>query len=198
MAKNYQQSLPDDIDALKQLILERDRSIESFNKSLVSRDKKIAILEEYVRYLKFKRFGKSSKRFETDGQESLFNEAEQLDESIPQEDETIEITADADQSSSEIESSTDSKKAAPGRRKLPATLPRFKVIHELPVENRLCSCGCELQAFDEVISEQLGIIPAELYVIQHGRKKYRCNACVDKAPITAPMPEQIYQARFAR
>ncbi len=88
--------------------------------------------------------------------------------------------------------STEAKKSAPGRRKLPESLPRVKVIHELPVEDRLCACGCQLQAFDEVISEQLGIIPAELYVIQHCRKKYRCHACVDKAPITAPMPAQPF------
>ncbi len=87
MAKNSYQSLPDDINALKQLIVERDKAIQIVNetleanaKSLVSRDKKIAILEEYVRHLKFKRFGKSSERFEGDGQESLFNEAEQLDD----------------------------------------------------------------------------------------------------------------------
>src|SRR5690606_37403290 len=83
-------------------------------------------------------------------------------------------------------------KASPGRRKPPEHLPRFKVVHELPQAQRHCPCGCQLQAFDEVISEQLGIIPAELYVIQHCRKKYRCTQCAEQAPVTAPLTAQPF------
>ncbi len=183
MAESSIAQLPDDIDALKELILVR-------NSALAERDKKIAILEEYVRFLKFKRFGSSSERFTSDLQESLFNEAEQLDQQEPVEGEpAVEIPS---ASLTEDKAANHETKARPGRRKLPEHLPRFKVVHELPQADRQCSCGCELEAFDEVISEQLGIIPAELYVIQHCRKKYRCAQCVAHGPVTAPLPAQPF------
>ena len=76
MAESSVAQLPDDIDALKEMILARDCALCERDKKLSQRDKKIAILEEYVRFLKFKQFGKSSERFISDQQESLFNEAE--------------------------------------------------------------------------------------------------------------------------
>jgi transposase len=76
-----------------------------------------------------------------------------------------------------------------GRRKLPAHLPRIKRSHDLAPSAQRCECGCQLHAFDEVVSEQLGIIPAKLYVIQHCRKKYRCVRCQSGVK-TAPLPAQ--------
>lgn len=175
--------LPDDIDALKDIIFARDNA-------LVERDKKIAILEEYVRFLKFKRFGKSSERFTADSQESLFNEAEQLDQESPAE--VDESAAEQAATNPSQDSATDIAPKRPGRRKLPAHLPRIKAVHKLPEADRQCPCGCQMEAFDEVISEQLGIIPAELYVIQHCRQKYRCTRCTDQAPVTAPLPAQPF------
>lgn len=197
MAESSVAQLPNDIDALKALICARDFALAEQSKELSERDQKlserdktIAILEEYVRFLKFKRFGKSSERFTSDLQASPFNEAEQLDQESP---------AEVDQPAAETtatEPSEDSTPAVerrrPGRRKLPAHLPRIGVIHELPDADRRCPCGCQLEAFDEVISEQLGIIPAELYVIQHCRKKYRRSHCVEQAPVTAPLPAQPF------
>ena len=84
---------------------------------------------------------------------------------------------------------TQTSKSKPGRRKLPAHLPRFKVYHTLDDTQTLCACGCQMQAFDELVSEQLGIIPATLYVIQHCRKKYSCRQCQHGVK-TAPMPAQ--------
>lgn len=175
MAESSLAQLPNDIDALKGIIFARDNA-------LVERDKKIAILEEYVRFLKFKQFGKSSERFTSDLQESLFNEAEQLDQEAPAE--VDQPVADNTASGPSEDNAASAEPKRPGRRKLPAHLPRIKVFHELPEADRQCPCGCQLEAFDEVISEQLGIIPADLYVIQHCRKKYRCSQCVEQAPIT--------------
>ena len=183
MAESSLAQLPNDIDALKGIIFARDNA-------LVERDKKIAILEEYVRFLKFKQFGKSSERFTSDLQESLFNEAEQLDQEAPAE--VDQPVADNTASGPSEDNAASAEPKRPGRRKLPAHLPRIKVFHELPEADRQCPCGCQLEAFDEVISEQLGIIPADLYVIQHCRKKYRCSQCVEQAPITAPLPAQPF------
>jgi transposase len=51
------------------------------------------------------------------------------------------------------------------------------------------ACGYQVQPFDEVISEQLGVIPAEFYVIQHCRKMYGCRHC-EGCIKTAPLPPQ--------
>jgi transposase len=191
MAESSLAQLPDDIDALKALISARDVALVERDKKLAERDKKITILEEYVRLLKSQRFGKSSERFVSDLQESLFNEAEQLDDEEPAEVEAGDV-AEVDSASTAPDSNDTEQKARPGRRKLPAHLPRVKVIHKLPQGERQCPCGCQMEVFDEAISEQLCIIPADLYVIQHCRQKYRCTACEDKAPVTAPMPAQPF------
>lgn len=46
-----------------------------------------------------------------------------------------------------------------------------------------------MTTFDEVVSEQLGVIPAELYVVQHCRKKYACKGCEQRIK-TVPLPPQ--------
>lgn len=195
MAESSLAPLPDDIDALKALISARDVALAEQHKKLSERDKKIAVLEEYVRLLKSQRFGKSSERFVSDRQESLFNEAEQLADEEPETETSVEDGEVAEVDSASTASGNNNStehKARPGRRKLPAHLPRVKVIHELPEGQRQCPCGCQLEVFDEAISEQLCIIPADLYVIQHCRQKYRCITCDDQAPVTAPMPAQPF------
>ena len=59
----------------------------------------------------------------------------------------------------------------PGRKPLPAELPRKEVIYDITDEERICHCGCELSHIGDETSEQLEIIPAKVYVIKHVRKK---------------------------
>lgn len=190
-------TLPDDIDALKAIIFEHQMYLkkkeESFRKqaeSLKKHANKIHFLEEYIRSLKAQMYGKSSERFVPDEQLSLFNESEVQDEETAAENAEACITETSTTETDNTDTSTPKKRA--GRRKLPAHLPRHKIIHELPETERKCSCGCQMDIFGEDVSEQLGIIPAELYVIQHCRQKYRCTQCKDQAPITAPMPAQPF------
>lgn len=198
MAETSLSQLPTDIDALREMLLaheralvEQDKKLSERDQKISERDKKIAILEEYVRFLKFKRFGKSSERYTSDLQASIFNEAEQLEQPEPVEADQAALVAE-EVAEDSINTDRSAPKARAGRRQLPAHLPRVKVFHELPEGQSHCECGCQLEVFDEVISEQLGIIPAELYVIQHCRKKYRCNQCIDHAPVTAPLPAQPF------
>jgi len=67
----------------------------------------------------------------------------------------------------------------------------------LAEQARHCACGCQLNAIDDIIGEQLAVIPAELYVIQHCRKKYVCPSCKTNAPITTPLPPQPLPKRNA-
>ena len=63
----------------------------------------------------------------------------------------------------------------PGRKALPAELPREEVIYDITDEEQVCHCGCELVHIDDETSEQLEIIPAKVYVIKHVRKKKRLS-----------------------
>ena len=79
---------------------------------------------------------------------------------------------------------------SPGRKALPAHLPRIEVRHELPAIERICGCGSALQEIGAETSEQLDIIPAKIQVIRHVRPKYACAHCHVGVKI-APVPAQI-------
>ena len=166
-------SLPDDIDSLKVLCEKKDKRIEQ--------------LEQIIHYLKLKQYGKSSERYISPEQESLFDEAEQLvDEAQSQIDECAESLDEKAQA----KSGKHEKPKKAGRRKLPENLPRHKVYHDLEPAEKQCDCGCEYKEIDEVTSEQLAVIPAEMYVVQHCRKKYVCPKCPDRSPVIAALPAQ--------
>lgn len=82
------------------------------------------------------------------------------------------------------------RKKGHGRKPFPPHLPRRQVHYQLTASERVCEC-CSgfLSKMGEQMSEQLEIIPAKVYVIQHIRHKYACRKCQDKVVI-AKMPDQ--------
>ena len=77
-----------------------------------------------------------------------------------------------------------------GRRPLPAALPRRRVEHALPDEQCTCpACGARLVKIGEETSEQLDYQPASLFVTEHVRVKYACDAC-EASVVTSPLPAQ--------
>jgi len=197
-------SLPNDVNVLQQLVLEymalREISEREIIKSeqekiqlLQKKDKRIEQLEQVIHYLKMKQYGRSSERHLGDSpqEEIVFNEAEQLTDASTPEDATATSETQVSQPSEESPTTeSTAKKSTRGRRALPEHLRREKIYHDLSAQQQQCPCGCQMSFIDEVISEQLAIIPAELYVIQHCRKKYVCKTCTDKPPVTAPLPAQ--------
>ena len=111
----------------------------------------------------------------------LFNEAEQ---DQPPEQETIT------EAETEIAVPAHQRKK-PGRKPLPADLPRVRKEHDLSEDEKICTCcgNRDLHRMGEEISEQLDIIPAKIQVIQHVRPKYACRACEGQIK-TAAMPAQ--------
>lgn len=74
-----------------------------------------------------------------------------------------------------------------GRRRLPADLPRQKVIHDLPEDQKPCPCcGKTRYVIGQETSEQLDYVPAKLTVIEHVRLKYACRACEANASEDGP------------
>jgi transposase len=69
-----------------------------------------------------------------------------------------------------------------GRRRLPTDLPRQRVVHDLPEDEKVCPCcGKPRQVIGQEVSEQLDYEPAKLTVVEHVRLKYACRACEAQA-----------------
>lgn len=65
-----------------------------------------------------------------------------------------------------------------GRRRLPSDLPRQKIVHDLPEDQKPCPCcGTMRHVIGQEVSEQLDYVPAKLTVLEHVRLTYACRHC---------------------
>ncbi|MDH5731801.1 MAG: IS66 family transposase zinc-finger binding domain-containing protein, partial [Gammaproteobacteria bacterium] len=157
--KTNTNDLPDDIEALKEIIRSQ-QSRESYLQNQIDQ------LLEQIRLTRHQRFGSQSEKSSPD-QLGLFNEAESDQPDI----ETLDNTS----TGTTVQSHQRKK---PGRKPLPAELPRIEVIHDLDESEKICAHdGHTLKLIGETHSEQLDIIPAKIQVIRHIRKKYACPCC---------------------
>ena len=132
--------------------------------------------------LKRWRFGKSA---ETLSAEQLALWESELDEDIAQLEAKLEDLAKDSPEGEDKKGAT--TKQQPKRQRLPDSLPRVEVRHDL--DSHTCpGCGEELQRIGEEISEQLDVIPARFFVRRHIRPKYCCRHC--ESVHAAPMPAQ--------
>ena len=174
--------LPTDVNALHQLV-GRLQSEVSFLSS------RATVLEEELRLLRHKVFGRRSERFseEEKKQSALFDEAGDAQEVPSLQEAAIEVAAH--------------QRAKRGRRPLPADLLREDMVHDIPESEKICSCGAPMVRIGEETSEQLDVIPVQLKVIRHVRPKYACKKCegLDSAhPVKiAPVPVQIIEKSIA-
>ena len=178
------EKLPNDIDALKSLLIRTQHTLTNTQQENHRLHQLITLYKEERRLAKARQFGPSSEQ-ETK-QYYLFDEAESRVEE-PSEHEAP--------SNTQVKSHT----RRGGRKGLPQDLPRIDIIHDLSDAEKRCDGGCEKHRTGEVSSEQLGIIPAKARVLNPIRYKYTCRAC-DSAPETATMPPQLLpksrQCRF--
>jgi transposase len=176
--------LPADVEGLQRLIVQ----LQHDNNVLRSRAE---VLEDELRLLRHKIFGRRSERFSVEErqQSSLFDEAEVAIEENPRKlaEPTIEVSAH--------------RRRTPGRKPLPADLPREEVVHDIPEEEKTCSCGQPLVRIGAETSEQVEIIPQQIKVIRHIRPKYACKKCEgtqsEQAVKIAPVPPQIIPKSIA-
>jgi len=155
----------------------QEKSKEELLALLLEKDTQINSLTELVRIYRYRQFGNKSEKSSPE-QISIFNEAEppKKPEAIIKADESIHIAAHT-------------RTKSPGRKALPENLPREKRIHDLSDAEKICACGEQLIHIKDETCEQLDIIPAKVYVIQHVKKKYACKHCEETIK-TASMPAQ--------
>lgn len=155
--------LPDDIETLKRMLLERDKRIEKLERVNQKLSDKLQQLLEQFNLAQYKKFSPSSESYQGEGE--VLNEAEQLiDEETAQ------------PSSSEPPSEASEKQAKPRRPRIAAELPRVDVVHDIADKTCAC-CGHALHRMGEEISEQIEFIPAQIRVIKNIRPKYSCRTC---------------------
>lgn len=170
------EGLPDSVDALRALVLQREAELRQRDAELEARDAEIAQLREYLRLLRHQRFGRKSEKVHAD-QLAIFNEAER-DEAAAREAEGDEVRIPAH------------TRRKGGRRPLPESLPVVELLHDLPEEQKVCAHdGSALVEIGRESSEQLEIIPAKLRRVRHVRPKYACPTCKEGVK-TAPLPPQ--------
>jgi transposase len=181
-------ALPDDIGALRALILTERSERAQFAERIEILERLNTKLEHIVAELRRAQFGRKSERI-TDEQLALA-----LDEL-----ETAAAKAEA-----EAEKADPERKAA-GTRKRRASrdekldhLPHEEVVIE--PESKTCPCcGGELHAIGEDVSKRLDKVPAKVRVIVTRRPKYACRTCektgADEVAgiIQAPAPARLVE-----
>ena len=161
-------------------IQNKQEEIKNKENEIKEKNEQISTLYDQLKLAVHQRFGKRSEKLNIDDrQANLFDEPEVSkaeQEKVEEADVSLTIP-------------THTRKK-PGRKPLPADLPREEIIHDLSADQKQCGhCGHELHKIGEDISEQLDYIPAKLKVIRHIRYKYACRSCEGNVK-SALLPKQ--------
>jgi len=174
---------PDDIEALKSLLVEQQVRNEQLIQENCRIKAEVLSLQEQLNLALARRYAASSEKISPD-QIRLFDEAEADSEAQERAGSAQEMVVVAEH-----------QRKKRGRRPLPRALPRIDIVHELgPAERRCDRDGAELVEIGEVSCEQLDIIPARIQVLRHIRKQYacRCGQCIKTAPLPPqPIPKSL-------
>lgn len=165
---------PDDIEALKALLLERDARIghledvvESHKAATATAKAEIEHLKLLIAKMRRMQFGRSS--------EKLDRQIEQLELRLE------ELEAD------EVESPIEIPKTPRSVPKQATRKPLREILTSWPESGDTCTaCGGPMKQLGEDVSEQLEYVPASFRVIRHVRPKLACTCCDHIAQAAAP------------
>jgi transposase len=175
---------PKDLEALILAHAAEIAALKAENDKLAQR---IVTLEEQLRLERAHRYAPRSEKI----RDRIFNEAEQA---------AAEEGGPGDDAGSSLVPETGRPAGGPaepkkrGRKPLPADLPRQRVEHDLPEDQKSCPCCSQaMHRMGETVTEQLHI-EVNATVLQHVRFKYACRHCertaITTPVVTAPMPAQ--------
>lgn len=163
-------TLPNDVAQLKALVAQYADAVESQQRT-------IAAMEHRLAQLLRRSYGTKQERLDPD--QLLLFSSEELEAVLE------EIAADNGKTPKQ-------RRQGHGRQQLPKHLPREQKVYELTETERACpGCGKQRQEIGIETSEQLEVIPAQVKVIEHVRKKYACRHCEEYVVIASKPPQPI-------
>ena len=189
--------LPDDIAALKRLLLTKDTELIAKGTELAAKVAELAAaknglvitqltiekLKAQIAKLRREKFGASSERVDRAlaQLELALEEAEAAKaEAIAAQPQQFEPDTPSPQATE------DAKPEKKKRRQLPPELPRRDVVHAPPGVCKSCG-GTELRKVGESVTEVLRYVPGHFEVDRHVRPTCSCRKC--ETMMQAPMPE---------
>jgi transposase len=155
--------LPNDVDALKRLVLEQ-------REALAAHTIEIEHLKLIIAKLRRLQFGRSS--------EKLSREIDQLELRLE------ELQTAQAQATTVEQPLAQPEREKPARKPLPEQLPREQVVHQ-----SACACpdcGGALRRIGEDVSEVLEYVPEHFKVVRHVRPKLSCADCQRIVQANAP------------
>jgi transposase len=165
------QPLPDDLEALKALLL-AERAAHAAETER---------LKQIIKELQRHRFGRRAESLPVDQLELALEDVQQSEAE--------------DQAAAEAGDPERCKQRAAKRRanrgSLPAHLPRVEQV--VDVEHKICPCCAgALHRIGEDVAERLDVIPAQFRVLVVRRPKYACRAC-QEVIVQTPAPARLIE-----
>lgn len=173
------QQLPQDAALLRQIVLQLLQAVED-------KDRLLERLQHQLEQLLRNRYGPKRERVD---ENQLFLFAAQI-LAAGQEEPSAPGSAEPPSGNSTAAGTGKAKRSGHGRKPLPETLERRRVVFDLEESQRQCpQCQKPMQRIGEDISERLEFVPASLQVIQEVRPKYACaSGCGVAAAAKPPAP----------
>ena len=183
-------ALPDDIEALKRLVLAREMELAQAQADLVQSQARETSAEAMIAHL---RLAIAKLRRELYGRRS--ERGTRLLEQMELELEDLEATASEDEhladGATPIRPVTRRK---PSRKPFPEHLPRERIL--VPGPSACACCGStRLSKLGEDVTETLEVVPRQWKVLQYVREKFTCRAC--ERISQAPAPFHVLPRGFA-
>lgn len=174
-------SLPDDVETLKHLLLGRDAELARARAEASSATALIAHLRLTIEKMRREIYGPRSERTAR-LLDQLELQLEELETAATEDELAAEQAAASAGDTIPVRPFTRKK---PSRKPFPAHLPRERVIVPGPTAC-LCCGGGRLRKLGEDVTETLESIPRQWKVIQHVREKFTCRDCEKISQAPAP------------
>ena len=155
-------NLPTDVAALQRALLTTLAQLDATQEQLVAKHRELERVQHWLEQLLRHRYGQKRERVD---ENQLFMFA-------------VEIASTGQEAPPPSKPAGDVPRSTPpghGRRPLPKSLERRRVVFDLAAHERQCpQCQSELRHIGEEVNEQLEYVPASLHVVQQACQKYAC------------------------
>jgi len=176
--------LENDLREIINSIPDKDQQIEFLLHELASAKSENAQLRDRMQQLLHERYGRKSEKIPNEVL-PILDEAQ-----VTPEEEAVIVEAEQ-----EISVAAHTRKR-PKRKPIPPEFERETVVHDLPLEQQVCTCGGQMHCIGEDTHEQLDYVPAKIKVVVHVRKKYGCRGCETGVSV-APAPRDFIPKSLA-